>query len=180
MADQRIQYTDEMVGAGHPSKTDTLNKLALTIVDSSGYPRSTAFPAFKAGAASTLTVSANSTWQIIFGNESYDNSNSYDSTTGKFVTPSTGQYLFGANLLITNHSNASIFEYVGLQKNGSDIKYFYALHPSSGTIQPINFTAFAYASAISTFTFAIDNRGDSSLALASGVEYNSIWGIKIG
>ena len=29
MADQRIVYTEEMVGAGHPTKTDTLNRLAL-------------------------------------------------------------------------------------------------------------------------------------------------------
>jgi len=29
MADQRIQYTEEMVGAGHPTKIDTLNRLAL-------------------------------------------------------------------------------------------------------------------------------------------------------
>jgi len=28
MADQRIQYTEEMVGAGHPTKSDTLNRLA--------------------------------------------------------------------------------------------------------------------------------------------------------
>lgn len=26
MADQRIQYTEEMVGAGHPTKSDTLNR----------------------------------------------------------------------------------------------------------------------------------------------------------
>ncbi|MDP2690696.1 MAG: glycosyl hydrolase family 28-related protein, partial [Deltaproteobacteria bacterium] len=29
MADQRIQYTELMVGAGHPTKADTLNRLAL-------------------------------------------------------------------------------------------------------------------------------------------------------
>src|SRR4030066_2371167 len=29
MADQRISYTEQMVGAGHPTKTDTLNRLAL-------------------------------------------------------------------------------------------------------------------------------------------------------
>jgi len=28
-ADQRIQYTEEMVGAGHPTKSDTLNRLSL-------------------------------------------------------------------------------------------------------------------------------------------------------
>lgn len=27
MADQRIQYTEEMVGNGHPTKADTLNRL---------------------------------------------------------------------------------------------------------------------------------------------------------
>ncbi len=29
MADERIQYNEEMVGAGHPAKADTLNRLAL-------------------------------------------------------------------------------------------------------------------------------------------------------
>lgn len=29
MADQRIQHTEEMVGAGHATKSDTLNRLAL-------------------------------------------------------------------------------------------------------------------------------------------------------
>lgn len=29
MTDQRIQYTEEMVGAGHGTKADTLNRLAL-------------------------------------------------------------------------------------------------------------------------------------------------------
>ncbi|MBI5827663.1 MAG: right-handed parallel beta-helix repeat-containing protein [Deltaproteobacteria bacterium] len=29
MADQRVQYTEEMVGAGHPTKADTLNRLML-------------------------------------------------------------------------------------------------------------------------------------------------------
>jgi len=29
MADERIQYSEEMVGAGHPTKADTLNRLSL-------------------------------------------------------------------------------------------------------------------------------------------------------
>uniref|UniRef100_A0A6H1ZV74 Uncharacterized protein n=1 Tax=viral metagenome TaxID=1070528 RepID=A0A6H1ZV74_9ZZZZ len=29
MADQRIQYTEEMVGAGHPTKSDTLNRIMI-------------------------------------------------------------------------------------------------------------------------------------------------------
>jgi len=29
MADQTIVYTEEMVGSGHPTKSDTLNRLAI-------------------------------------------------------------------------------------------------------------------------------------------------------
>ncbi|MFQ5442702.1 MAG: glycosyl hydrolase family 28-related protein [Thermodesulfobacteriota bacterium] len=36
MADMSIQYTEEMVGAGHPSKADTLNRLALVEHNSDG------------------------------------------------------------------------------------------------------------------------------------------------
>lgn len=36
MADQRIVYTEEMVGAGHPTKSDTLNRLALVEHDTDG------------------------------------------------------------------------------------------------------------------------------------------------
>ncbi len=37
MSDQRIQYSEEMVGAGHPTKADTLNRLALVEADSDGH-----------------------------------------------------------------------------------------------------------------------------------------------
>jgi hypothetical protein len=37
MSDQRIQYSEEMVGAGHPTKSDTLNRLALVETDSDGH-----------------------------------------------------------------------------------------------------------------------------------------------
>lgn len=36
MADKRIQYTEKMVGAGHPSLTDTLNRLSLVEHDNDG------------------------------------------------------------------------------------------------------------------------------------------------
>ncbi len=38
MADQRIQYTEEMVGAGHATKADTLNRLALKYLNNDGSP----------------------------------------------------------------------------------------------------------------------------------------------
>lgn len=38
-ADQRIQYTEEMVGAGHPTKPDTLNRLSLVEHNTDGTHR---------------------------------------------------------------------------------------------------------------------------------------------
>ncbi|MEE9241490.1 MAG: hypothetical protein V3U53_09930, partial [bacterium] len=38
MADQRIQYTEEMVGANHATKADTLNRLALKYLNNDGSP----------------------------------------------------------------------------------------------------------------------------------------------
>jgi hypothetical protein len=37
MSDMRIQYSEEMVGAGHPTKLDTLNRLALVEADEDGH-----------------------------------------------------------------------------------------------------------------------------------------------
>lgn len=37
MSDQTIQYSEEMVGAGHPTKEDTLNRLALVETASDGH-----------------------------------------------------------------------------------------------------------------------------------------------
>lgn len=37
MSDMRIQYTEDMVGAGHPTKGDTLNRLALVEADDDGH-----------------------------------------------------------------------------------------------------------------------------------------------
>jgi hypothetical protein len=39
MSDQTIQYSEEMVGAGHPTKEDTLNRLALVETGTDGHGR---------------------------------------------------------------------------------------------------------------------------------------------
>ncbi|MBI5469027.1 MAG: hypothetical protein HY891_07815 [Deltaproteobacteria bacterium] len=41
MADQRIQYNEQLVGAGHPTKTDTVNRLALVEHNNDGTHKST-------------------------------------------------------------------------------------------------------------------------------------------
>lgn len=52
MSDQRIQYNEEMVGAGHPTKSDTLNRLMLVEHNSDGTHQSS-LPGFKSGLAPT-------------------------------------------------------------------------------------------------------------------------------
>ncbi len=44
MADQRAQYTEEAVGAGHPTKADVINRLALVEHDNEGNHRRATFP----------------------------------------------------------------------------------------------------------------------------------------
>ena len=44
MADQRAQYTEEAVGAGHPTKADVINRLALVEHDNEGKHRRATFP----------------------------------------------------------------------------------------------------------------------------------------
>jgi hypothetical protein len=53
-ADQRIQYTEEMVGASHPTKSDTLNRLSLVEHNTDG--------THKAAAGTTLGVVLKSTY----------------------------------------------------------------------------------------------------------------------
>jgi len=53
MSDMRIQYDEEMVGAGHPTKSDTLNRLALVECDSDGHGK---FRYLKAQSAAPATA----------------------------------------------------------------------------------------------------------------------------
>lgn len=41
MSDQRIQYTEKMVGAGHPSLADTLNRVTLVEHNNDGTHKTT-------------------------------------------------------------------------------------------------------------------------------------------
>lgn len=65
MSDQTIQYDEEMVGAGHPTKSDTLNRLALVEADSDGHGKirylkeQTAEPAVPDGEGALFTADNN-------------------------------------------------------------------------------------------------------------------------
>lgn len=56
MADQTIAYTEEMVGSGHPTKSDTLNRLALVSLETDGTIKQLDVTTFAAPA--TITISS--------------------------------------------------------------------------------------------------------------------------
>jgi len=70
MADQRIQYTEEMVGAGHPTKSDTLNRLSLVEHNTDGTHKDisatsvTASGVVKTNSTGTLDVAAGKTVNV--------------------------------------------------------------------------------------------------------------------
>jgi len=116
-ADQTIASTEEMVGSGHATKTDTLNRHGLvghetdgthktTIVTTTGTVTvggtatvggnavNTTLPAFLAIAAQQNNMTGDGTlYSITFGTEIFDQGNNFDGTS-TFTAPVTGKYLF--------------------------------------------------------------------------------------
>jgi hypothetical protein len=76
MSDMRIQYDEEMVGAGHPTKSDTLNRLALVECDSDGHGKfrylkaQTTAPTTAAGEGVLYTKLVDGTPELFFRGES--------------------------------------------------------------------------------------------------------------
>jgi len=63
MADQRIIYTEEMVGATHPTKSDTLNRLAVVEHSNDGTHNPTASLSADLGPGGTAARAAGVTYQ---------------------------------------------------------------------------------------------------------------------
>jgi hypothetical protein len=132
MADQRIKYNEEMVGANHPMKGDTLNRLKLVDHDSSGFHRSTAFPSFFAHLGGT-NISQTSGYTVIpFGastaRRSFDNASGFDSS-GYYVVPKTGKWFLSVNVYSCNISTLAGTELVLVTKttvNDSASALFFA------------------------------------------------------
>jgi len=91
MADLRIQYTEEMVGAGHATKADTLNRLILVEHNSDGTHKIPITEIVQSG-DQTLTA-ANQVWE--------------DATSLQVTLPSIGTYDIETWLRIDLVSNST-------------------------------------------------------------------------
>ncbi|HHD11906.1 MAG TPA: hypothetical protein ENK42_05640 [Deltaproteobacteria bacterium] len=119
MPDQRIQYTEELVGAGHPTKPDTLNRLVLVEHNNDGTHKEYNAVAYLSAAQSL----ANVTWtKIAFDTVMVNNGNGFDTANNRFVAPVDGRYLVSLVVRTDGWSNDG-FMLIRVVKNGSIIYY---------------------------------------------------------
>ena len=97
MADQRIQYTEEFIGSGHPTKSDTLNRIVVVDHNIDGTHKKPAFSAHKNGTNQSGLGAAVST-KITWSTELFDTDSCF---AGSSFTPNVaGKYLLTSTLLI--------------------------------------------------------------------------------
>ena len=77
-------------------------------------------PAFSANLSSGNLNAANYNNVIIFNNEHFDNSNSYNNTNGRFTAPVAGKYYFGVQIYAGFDFSGVRVLHSKFQKNGSD------------------------------------------------------------
>ncbi len=132
MADQRIQYTEELVGAGHPTKADTLNRLVLVEHNPDGTHGNLnitggltlsggVWPSFAAYKNADQSVSASTFAKVTFDVEEWDTNNDYDLTNSWFKPTVAGKYLICSGLRLGGLSTNRII-YVSVFKNGVEWK----------------------------------------------------------
>ena len=85
---------------------DPTNSNTALTVDSTGRILTPARPAFLAKRTGTTVTSGN---DYIFPSVETNIGSHYDSSTGKFTAPIAGIYLFGANILSMDNTNANGF-----------------------------------------------------------------------
>ena len=121
MADIRVLYTEEMIGYGHPSKQDTLNRGLLVSHDASGHHSSVDFPSFYLDSNGTgQSITATGTTTINLSTAGIRFNEGFTITSTGFTCPSTGKYLVGGSIRPKN-GMAEIFETIMIRRNTSGI-----------------------------------------------------------
>jgi len=120
MADVRILYTEEAIGAGHPTKSDVLNRPILVAHDASGHHSSVDFPALSMdvnGTARVLSSAAGVIPLSTSGGEIFNRGYTIASTY--FKMPQTGKYLYSATLTFHGSTGINEVSVLGLYRNSS-------------------------------------------------------------
>ncbi|MBI5237704.1 MAG: hypothetical protein HY887_04705 [Deltaproteobacteria bacterium] len=131
MSDQRILYTEEMVGASHPSKSDTLNRLALVEHNTDGTHKTglkSSFSAHKNAVDQTPFTTA--TWtQITFSTAEWDTNGNFASNA---FTPPAGKYQLNFAVEFSkSNATGNLGASIAIYKNGILYKEGMSLNAAS-------------------------------------------------
>ncbi|MEK6532105.1 MAG: hypothetical protein AABZ23_06415 [Deltaproteobacteria bacterium] len=116
MADQRIQYSEEMVGANHATKSDTLNRLALIDHNNDGTHKNPSFHVHNNAVDLTLITGAGTV--LTWSTAEFDTHTGFSST--KYTPSVAGKYLLSAAVTIKTPQSTLIS--VSIRKNGTVYK----------------------------------------------------------
>lgn len=130
MANQRILYTEEMVGYGHPTKADTLNRHAMVQHNEDGthalagnLTNATLCAFLAHPAAAQTNFAENVAVTVVLGTERFDQGNNFAANT--FTAPVTGKYQLNAQVYIAAAEAAYAYYRLSLiTSNKTYLAYF--------------------------------------------------------
>lgn len=134
MPDLRFQHTEELVGAGHPTKSDTINRLVLAEHNPDGTHgdvtitgglslASGVWPGARVHLGSNQTI-LNATWSLVyFSSAAYVDGITHDTQNMRLVVPVSGVYLLRASIYTgSSYNGATLWQQVlSIRKNGSSV-----------------------------------------------------------
>lgn len=108
MADLRALYTEEAVGANHPTKADVINRLTLAYHNNDGTPKLLAALAHKNGTNQTDLASGAFTL-LTWATAAIDPLGIVNLATDSIVPNLTGYFRFGAVVQFSNVADGKLF-----------------------------------------------------------------------
>ena len=91
------------------------------VIEGNGAVRKPLSPSFSASLSSANINAANYNSNIIFNDQHFDNSNSYNNSNGRFTAPVAGKYYFGVQIYAGFDFSGVRVLHAKFQKNGSDV-----------------------------------------------------------
>ena len=108
------------VGSAHSLKLNTNSATGLEI-NANGYVTKPLSPAFSANLVGGNLNAATHNNVIVFNNQHFDRSNSYNTSNGRFTAPIAGLYYFGVQIYAGFDINGVRVLHSKFQKNGNDV-----------------------------------------------------------
>lgn len=119
MADQRIQYTEQMVGANHPTLQDTLNRLTLVEHNNDGTHK--LVNTFDVVRQSAQSINPGAWTKVLWNGKNWDGGSNFDLTNSRFLPQKAGVYSLLATLYLSNITAGKITN-IAIWKNGAEFR----------------------------------------------------------